>query len=240
MDESNAPTVSNVPLSAPYLGKGPGRRPRIAVISVILVIILIAVVIVVVSRPPTKTTTTTPVTATTPPTPYIPPALMQRSNVLYGVPAAPTQYNYYSSSSSSAYFVQYGLSFLQPLIAGNSIVPPSTVVTIPQQYTNLTSPLAVSFYIGATPNHSAAISNYSIGMSTLKSTFPNATASSISIGNMSTLFAYKSYGMNTYALFFVDNNYFVVLNIFGAPHLNESYITNVAAHITALIPAASS
>ncbi len=221
-----------VPLTAPYLGSGSKRRSKIAAISVILVIILVAVVFVAVTRPPARTAAL-----------YIPPTLMQRSNILFGVPAAPAQYEYYNASSagsSPTYVAQYGFSFLQPFLQGNSVVPSNTTISVPQQYSNITSPLAVALYVQAAPSHAAAISNYTAGTRIIESTFPNAAEASASVGNMSAVFSYSAYGLNTYTMLFVSNNYYVVINTFGTQHLSESYLMNIASHISSLVSSAAS
>lgn len=68
-------------------------------------------------------------------------------------------------------------------------------------------------------------------------TFPNAIKTNSSVGSISSMFSYKAYGLNTYALIFVNGNYYVVLNIFGTPYLNQSYITGIAAHINSMMNA---
>ncbi len=228
----NSQAAPAAPLTAPYLGSGSKRRSKIEAVSVILVIILIAVVLVAVTRSPTKTTS-----------PYIPPTLMQRSNVLFGVPAAPAQYEYYNASLagySPSYTAQYGFSFMQPILQGSAVVPPNTTIQIPQQYSNITSPVAVGLYVQAAPSHAAAISNYTAGIKAIESTFPSAAEASASVGNMSSVFSYKVYGLNMHTLLFVNNNYYVVLNTLGTPHLNQSYLMGIAAHINSLISSANS
>lgn len=227
-------------LAAP--AQSTAQRPKlhpkyIVAIAVAIVIILAGAVVFYGIPSKTAATTTTP---QAPQAPQIPPALMQRPNVLFEVPTAPMLYNYYNSSSSNFYFVQYALNFMQPLFANSTIVPPNTIIPVPQQYANTTSPVIVSFYIGSTPSYAAAVSNYTAGIAALRATFPQAATSSITVGNMSSLFSYQSYGLNTYALFFVDNNYYVILNIFGTSNLNMSYITDIAAHINSLIPSGTS
>jgi len=230
-----APAAPQAQLAAPQLGIGSKRRSRIVVISIALVIILAAVVIIGVSTHPAKTTT-----------PYVPASLMQRSNALFGVPAAPAQYEYFNSSSSSSnvtpssyYMAQYGFSFMQPVLQGSAVVPPSTSVHVPQQYSNITSPVMVGIFVQAAPTHAAAVSNYTTGIKIIQITFPGAAETSASVGSMSSMFSYKAYGLSMHTLLFVNNNYYVVLNVMGTPYLNQSYLTGIAARVNSLIPGAS-
>ena len=230
----------------------PKRHSAIIAAAVIIIIALLIAAALYNSSKSHASTTTISITTTaayTSPTTSVTPqinrtrtlnfsALAQPSNVLYGLPSSIHLYGYYNASDPNYYNVQYGANFTKAFLQTPNVIPPNTLLNVPSQYANLTSPVIVTFFIENNTNSYFADSTYNSALASTLVTYPNTTSSSFSVGSRSVLLFYKSNGLSVYAVQFLYGKYYVLVETFGTQNLPSSYVKDIVMHYNASISAA--
>lgn len=229
-----------------------------AIAAIIAIVVVVAVVVLFLAgqrQPVTSTTlpTTTAVQQTTAPAtsvnttvtttipiplPPLEARLLGSSVMLYGVPNQSEFMRVQNASLQESGYMLYEDTYTLPynsLLFSTQVLNSSTVVVVAPQYAQLTSPLTVDGGIFAYNTSATANASYSVKLQNMLNNtfgFRNLTelsGASASVGPSARLWEGYAYGLRVYLLLWHSGSDVFVLDTYGNPEMNGSYINGIGA-----------